>query len=63
MIFNLRHEPSEQADDQEEEDPLAEADTWEDHQAHQEADHREGHPEETTTETGMISRETMKAVT
>ena len=64
MIFDLWHEPSERADDQEEEDPLVEADAQEDHQAHQEADHWEDHLEEiTTTETGMISREIMKAVT
>ena len=64
MIFDLQHEPSKRADDQEEEDPLAEADAQEDHQARQEADHREDHLEEITTiETGTILRETMKAVT
>ena len=61
MIFDLWHEPSERADDQGEEDLLVEADAWEDHQARQEADHREDHPEETTIETGTISKETMKA--
>ena len=64
MIFDLRHEPLERADDQEEEDPLVEADVREDHQARQEADHREDHPEEiTTTGTGTISKETTKAAT
>ena len=64
-IFDLQHEPSEQADDQEEEeDPLAEEDAWEDHQAHQEVDHLVGHLKEiTTTEIGTISKETMRAVT
>ena len=62
MIFDLQHEPSEWADDQEEEDPLVEADAQEDHQVRREVDHREDHLEE-TTETGMILRETMKAVT
>ena len=53
----------EQADGLEEEDPLVEEDIRAGHQARQE-DHRMDHPEETTTtETGMISRETMKAVT
>ena len=39
-IFDLQHEPSEQADDpEEEEDPLTEEDAREDRQARQEADH------------------------
>ena len=65
MIFDLQHEPSEQADDpEEEEDPLVEEDAREDHQAHQEADHPVVHLEEiTTTEIGTISKETMRAVT
>ena len=63
MTFDLQHEPSEQADDQEEEAPLEEADAREDHQVHQEVDHQEDHPEETTIEIGMISKETMRAVT
>ena len=60
-IFDLQHEPLEQADDpEEEEDPLAE----EDAQARQEADHPVVHLEEiTTTEIGTISKETMRAVT
>ena len=63
-IFDLQHEPSEQADDpEEEEDPLAEEDAWEDHQARQEEDHPVVHLEETTTtEIGTISKETMRAV-
>ena len=62
MIFDLRHEPLERADDQEEEDPLAEEDVREDHQVRQEADHRVDHQEETITiETGTISKEIMKA--
>ena len=64
MIFDLRHESLERADDQEEEDPLGEEDAQEDHQARQEADHWEDHPEEITTiGTGTISKETMKATT
>ena len=65
MISDLQHGHLEQADDQEEEeDPLAEEDAQEDHQARQEADHPEGHLEEiTTTEIGMISKETTRAVT
>ena len=62
MIFDLQREPSERADDQEEEAPLEEADAREDHQAHQEADHQEDHPKETTTEIGMILKEITKAV-
>ena len=64
-IFNLWHEFLEWVDVREvEEDPLAEEDVRGEHQACQEADHQVGHPEETTTtETGTISRETMKAVT
>ena len=59
MISDLQHGHSEQADDQEEEDPLVEEDAREDHQARQEADH----PEEiTTTEIGMISKETTRAI-
>ena len=61
MIFDLRHEPSERADDRGEKDPLVEADAQEDHQARQEVDHREDHLKETTIETGTISKETMKA--
>ena len=61
MIFDLRHEPLEQADALEEEaDPLGEEDM--DHQAHQE-DHQMDCREETITVTGMIWKETKKAVT
>ena len=65
MIFDPWHELLEWVDMWKvEEDPLAEEDVRGDHQAHQEADHRVGHPEgTTTTETGTISKETMKAVT
>ena len=62
MIFDLQHEPSEQADDQGEEAPLEE-DAQEDHQVHQEVDHLEDHPEGTTIEIGTISKEITKAVT
>ena len=64
-IFDLQHEPSEQAEDpeEEEEDPLAEEDAREDHQARQEVDHPAAHREETTTEIGTILKETTKAVT
>ena len=63
-ISDLRLGLLERADMQEEEvDPLVEEDVWVDHQDHQE-DHWMGHLEETTTtETGMISRETMKVTT
>ena len=64
MISDLQHKHSEQADDQEEEeDPLAEEDAREDHQARQEVDHPMGHPEEITTEIGMILKETTRAAT
>ena len=64
-IFDLQHEPSEQADDpEEEEDPLAEEDAREVHQVRQEADHPVVHLEEITTiEIGTISKETTRAVT
>ena len=63
MTSDPQHEPSGQADAQEEEvDPLVEEDAQGDHQAHQE-DCRVDHREETTTiETGTISKETMKAI-
>ena len=64
MTSDLRHELLEWADVQEEEvDHLMEEDAREVHQVHQE-DRRVGHQEETTTiETGMISKEMMKAIT
>ena len=61
---DLWHKPSERVDVWVEEvDPPAKEGAWVVHQVHQE-DHRMDHLEEiTTTGTGMISRETMKAVT
>ena len=64
MISDLLRKPLKWVDAREEEvDPLVEVDAWVGHQTHQEG-HRVGCWEEITiTETRMISRETMKAVT
>ena len=62
MISNLQHEPLKRVDMQEKEeaDPLVVEDAQEVHQVHQE-DHQMCHPKEITIETGMTSKETMRA--